>query len=171
MIRVPGAITKPDGTIELGSEEGRAARYRASASGIYFRVETPRALARALEQACATAKPVRLFYGDPDTGLDSLERRDVEGTLRRTLGPLVVIGIDTAEGRFEAVHDHCLVRVKIAGRDVYRHPGYHQPELELVDAKHGDRPFEIVVKGEAIARFAMKDDRAQLISFLAGSPA
>lgn len=89
---------------------------------------------RVLERYRKSGKPLRLFYGDPETGRDWMEENDVLGRIGRT-GGIFKSPILVEEGDFggHAILTACILRMIDAetGKDLYRHPLYRVPEMEV----------------------------------------
>ena len=66
-----------------------AIRYR-NVEGTFFHAQTPYEVVLALRAAAHGSRRIRLFYGDPETGLDWNEEHDVIGFLGRSIGPIKV---------------------------------------------------------------------------------
>jgi hypothetical protein len=114
-----GAIYRPG--------NGKVIHYR-NVGGMFYRVATPDAVVRALEEVRSADVRVRLYYGDRKTGRDWLEEHHVEGYIGCSTGPLKVpllIYNRRSAGGF-ALLDHCIVKIKrTTGSDLYQHPKYH----------------------------------------------
>jgi hypothetical protein len=113
-----GAIYRPG--------NGNVIRYK-RVNGIFYHVETPDAVVKALEHARASRQRIRVYYGDSKTGRDWLEEHDVEGYVGNSTGPLKVpllIYNRRCHGG-GALLDHCIVKVKwTRGGVLYQHPAY-----------------------------------------------
>jgi len=95
----------------------------------YYHPKTPERVQEILESCSYTNKRVRLFFGDAAAGTDWGEEYDVTGTIERSMGsnPVwLLLPICRSFGG-EEILDHCIVRILIDGREVYRHPLYNQP--------------------------------------------
>lgn len=95
-------------------------------TGICYHVDTPPAVIEQLDRAYQSGARVRLFYGDAATGEDWLSEYDVTGTLGRSTGqfkiPLIIANSRSHGG--PGLIEHCIVRMLVDGREVYRHPSY-----------------------------------------------
>lgn len=156
---IPGVIDNSDGTVTWSHPHG-SVRYRRHASGTFYHAQTEPEVVALLERARVDGRSVRIFYGDARTGRDWLEESDVQGTLGRSTGPLKVpllIAHGSAGG--SALLDHCIVRLRIEGREAWRHRSYFQGEMELVDTRLATHPFGVDVDGQWQAQF--KTDAAR----------
>lgn len=102
-------------------------------NGTYYHTETSPEVIRVLEQARHNRTRIRIHLGDVQLGRDWLEEWDVTGTVGRSMGP-VKIPLMIASSRSSGgpgILDHCIVRIRTTGRDLYRHPNYHHGELVI----------------------------------------
>lgn len=101
--------------------------------GTYYDARTPAEVVRVLEQARHSRTRIRIHLGDTVTGRDWLEEWDVTGTVGRSMGP-VKIPLMIASSRSSGgpgILDHCIVRIRTKGRDLYRQPNYHHGEIVI----------------------------------------
>lgn len=120
----------------------------------WFDLNTPVEVRRILERYRKGDRKIRLFYGDTQTGQDWMEENDVIGTIRRSCGifkaPLL---IEEGEYSGPAILDHCIVRLMDveSGKELYRHPKYSQPEMEIRTTEgvmaHSEPPKPLAVMG------------------------
>lgn len=162
--RIPNTQHHPDGTLSWTPEGGKPIFYREEPSGTFYHAKTSRKVVDELEAARLLGKPVRIFYGDPLTGKDWLEEKDVEGKLGRSMGPLKVPGLVT-RARFDLIIDHCVVRLHVAGREVYRRPLYHQPALAEGPSGSDSKPYGVFDDGKIHAAFKTDLARGPFIVF------
>jgi len=97
-------------------------------SGTYYRNITPSEVIRLLEAAWESQARVRLYYGDRKTGRDWGDTCGVYGRIGRSTGPikvLILLAQRRSTGGGEILCD-CIVRLKVNGKEVYRHPKYHK---------------------------------------------
>lgn len=140
---------------------------------------TPAAVQVALENLRKSRHRARVFYGDVETGRSWLDENDVVGRLSRSSGPMKVplLMVDALGGT--ALLTHCIVRLidVTTGQEVYRHPAFHLPKLELGEAASYDKPlgFTHAVKVEArtgemdlAANFRSKQAAENWLAFMAG---
>lgn len=102
----------------------------------WFEADTPSAVRKILERYRKSGEEIRVFYGD-ETGRDWLEEFDMLGTIGRSLGPMrVPLLVPRNECGGPALLTKNIVRLMDVetGKELYRHPTYHQPELRLRDA-------------------------------------
>ena len=111
-------------------------------NGISFDKSTPDQVCRILANYCGDrSQRVRVFYGDTKTGKDWFEFYDVIGYIGRSTGtvkiPLLIHSSRSLGG--VAILDHCIVKITIDKREVYKHPNYYAPierrGNELYDTK------------------------------------
>lgn len=102
-------------------------------NGTYYHAETSADVVRVLEHARNSRTRIRIHFGDTVSGRDWLDEWDVTGTIGRSMGP-VKIPLMIASRRSTGgpgILDHCIVRIRTKGRDLYRHPNYHHGELVI----------------------------------------
>lgn len=102
----------------------------------WFPEGTPTKVARVLEAARKDRATVRLWFGDPDTGRDSLAEFEVHGRVGRSCGPFrVPLLIDSkpeALGGGPICTDRIVRIVDVASRKVlYQHRNWHLPAIDL----------------------------------------
>jgi hypothetical protein len=120
-----GAIYRPG--------NGNVIEYK-RVNGIYYHVDTPDAVIRALEQARSGRQRIRIYYGDRTSGRDWLEEHHVQGYIGNSMGPLKVPLLIQSRRSLggPALLDHCIVRVKgTTGGVLYQHPTYHTGTLTI----------------------------------------
>jgi len=150
---------------------GKKFRDIADLSFTYYRDTTPRAVIDAIEHARETRARVRLFYGDAETGRDWGESYDVTGRVGRSMGlikiPLLIPTSRSMGG--PAILCDCIVRLIVAGREVYRHPNYHQPEYTIRHEGPGDLRKRVYADGKTnIANFRTQRQAERWIAFMKG---
>ncbi len=141
-------------------------------SGTYFREGTPRAVIDALERARVSGAHVRLFLGDAKTGRDWLEENDVAGRVGRSTGWLktaLLIAKPSDDGG-GAISADCIVRLMVAGREVYRHPNYAEPVIVISRENFSAAyPWAASVNGSpAHARFKTEHKAIRWAQFMRG---
>ena len=107
---------------------GSILRYR-HVDGVYFHLQTPDEVVRALNAARQGRTRIRIRLGDMETGRDWLEEFDVEGYVGNSTGPLKVpLLIHKCRSLGGgAILDHCIVKIieTRMGRVLYQHAAYH----------------------------------------------
>lgn len=139
-------------------------------NGTYYDARTPAEVVRVLEAARQNGTRIRIHYGTTDAstpgdkpvGTDWHDEYDVTGTVSRSMGPIkipLLIGRNQDGG--PGLLDHCIVRIRTATRDLYRHPAYRQgtPTVEPCDLTVRNKTYRAVVKidGHEHARFETAD--------------
>lgn len=139
-----------------------------------FDPETPDELKRILEQCRTSRTQVRVFYGDRQTGRSWLDEYDMVGHVGRSCGPIkTLLLVPRGDSGGPAMLTHCVVRLMNAktGKDLWRHPSFHVPDLAItendLDAAPG-LPAVVVSEGSVMARFASKRSAQNWISFMNG---
>jgi hypothetical protein len=143
-------------------------------SGTWYRKGTPTPVIEGLERSRTEGARIRLFYGDTDTGRDWCEENDVRGTVGRSAGtiriPLLLKSSRSSGGG--AILDACIIRLQVAGREVYRHPKYQVPDLAVIPASEKLRGrgylFTVTRDGDEFANFKTRDRADRYVAFLLG---
>ncbi len=147
-------------------------RYRRHASGTCYHEETPKAVVDWLETARERGDRVRLYYGDPATGKDWLEEHDVRGTIGRSTGqikiPLVIPTARSTGG--PGILDHCVVKLEVAGREVWRHSSYHLGKIEAKPSEIESHPYGVFRDGDNVANFRTPAQRDRYLKFIGAKP-
>jgi hypothetical protein len=140
----------------------------------YFDPGTDPLVQRVLERYRESVKRVRVFFGDPETGRDWCEEWDVVGTIGRSGGtmksPLLV---PHGENIGPAISTSKVLRVMDVGtnKEVYRHPMYKVPALEIEPLDDPELPkykWAGFRDGELIARFYSNYQAAEWKEFMIG---
>ena len=99
----------------------------------YFFPNTPVAVQNTLEQARYSGARLKLYFGNQETGKDEMREWQVEGCISRSRGKVQVpILLSNKRSMFGGqISSDKIVRIKQNGVDIYRHPRYHQPSVEL----------------------------------------
>lgn len=111
-------------------------------SATWYDARTPAGVQRALESAMRSKDSIRVFTGDTVTGRDWMEEYDTIGRIGRSCGAMKVpLLIPKGEAGGPALLTHCIVRIinVTTGAEVYKHPKYHAPKMELVEAASYDK--------------------------------
>lgn len=107
-----------------------------------FHPDTPQEVRTVLLEAKKARLLVRIYYGNVDTGRDSLEEYGMQGHIGVTAGqkkvPLICPLNDSHGG--DVLSDHQVIRIRDAktGKDFYRHSNYHTPALTVRPTTSGD---------------------------------
>lgn len=99
----------------------------------WFEYGTDPKLKWVLEKARKNETRVRIFCGNPETGRDWLDEYDVMGTIGRSTGLFKVpLLIPVGEDCGSPISSNVLRVIDVAtGHDLYRHPNYQEPKLEI----------------------------------------
>jgi hypothetical protein len=143
-------------------------------NGTAYHRETPDAVIQWLETSRQRGQRIRIFYGDVETGRDWMEEYDTIGRVGRSTGdikiPLLIQNSRSYGGG--AILDHCIVRITVDKKDVYRHPNYWQPTLEVRESSIDGYQWGVFnttpgLFGE-IAAFKTKEQAERWIAFMKG---
>ena len=139
-------------------------------NGTSYDSRTPDRLIVEMEAARRHNKMARIFFGDAETGRDWLEEHDVYGFIGRSGGsprvPLLIESLAADGG--PTILDHCIVKMIVGGRVVYRHPKYITPTFESVQSKEPGFTTDVIANGDTIARFETTDKAEKWIAFMLG---
>jgi len=159
--------------VETVFNDGHIIRYR-NVEGTFFHAEAPFEVVICLLAAWHGNQKIRLFLGDPETGLDWNEESDVIGYLGRSMGPIKVpllLKTRRSDGG-PALLDHCIVKLADVGGNIFwHHPNYCSRALSIEPSDL--RGYAAIVKrdGEIIARFKKPDQAEKWVAFLHGERA
>lgn len=137
----------------------------------WFSPGTPVAVRKILEDYRHSGRRIRLFYGDPATGLDWVEENDIVGTIGRSTGTLKVpLLIAPGECSSPAILDTCIVRLIDAdsGGELWRCRNYREPDFRIVNSGVAGRPWAVQVEGETRSQFPSYAKAAAWVAFMAG---
>lgn len=117
---------------------------------------TPKQLQDVLESLHSTNKRVRIWYGDPDTGLCWDEEYDVMGYIGRSTGtvkvPLLVHSRSSLGGPQLSTGRILRVDITKTGETIYKSPKYQRPVYEVLnngpDSKLPYVAYRVVQTGE-----------------------
>ena len=142
-------------------------------NGTTFHDETPAAVAEALERARATGERVRFWLGDPETGEDWGEENDVTGKVGRSTGqvkvPLLLANSRSRGGG--AILTQNIIRLQVAGREVYRAANYREAVYTLRHEGPGDLRERVYRDGVNVANFKTQRAALRWIDFMTGKRA
>lgn len=116
----------------------------------WFDASTPEPVRKVLERYRNNGETIRIFHGDRVTGRDWMDEHDTVGRVGRSMGPMKVpLLVAEGESGGGAILSSCIVRIVDvrSGREVYRHPTYHCPELEIRPLKD---EFYLDLKGNKV---------------------
>jgi len=108
----------------------------------WFDARTPVKVQRILEAARRSEDTFRVFIGDTGSGLDWMDPYDTVGRVHRSNDPMKVpLLVPAGQCGGPALLTHCIVRIinVTKGEELYRHPTYHLPKLELQEAASYDK--------------------------------
>ena len=139
--------------ITIDHKNGHKTTYKLHESGTAYHIETPESVCEALENARVSGRRLKLYFGDAKTGEDWCEELDTTGTIGRSTGS-VKIPILLANSRYGggAVLDHCIIKIKQAGRVLYQHPNYQQPKIDIVPSDLPKYSHNLNVNGKTYSR-------------------
>jgi hypothetical protein len=138
----------------------------------HYASDTPQTVRDILESARESGRRLRIFYGDAATGRDWMEESDVIGTIGRSTGavrvPLMIAGARSLGG--PQLLDHCIVRILDVAtkRELYRHPRYNLPTLEIDEPATPDYKASVNANGTLHAQFRSAKSAAHYVAFLRG---
>lgn len=103
-------------------------------SETWFDARTPPKVRSVLERYRKSGATLRVFYGDTETGRDWMDEYDTIGHVGRSTGTMKApLLVPENEHGGPALLTSCIVRMMdvATGKEVYRHPKYHLPAMEL----------------------------------------
>lgn len=138
---------------------------------MWFHSTTLPPVRRALRQARVCRRKVRMYYGDPYTGRDSLHTRDIIGWVGAGgvphKRPMLLAAANHRTG--VPIPDSAIVRIQdIDGFcDLYRHPQYSLPQLTIVPLLDGSA--RVLVDGGLHVDFRGDAQAKRWVQFLHGT--
>jgi hypothetical protein len=139
--------------------------------GTWYDPRTPERLRTILEYLRLKREPVRIFLGDRETGRDWMEEFDTIGLIGRSTGTLKVpLLVEEGTRSGFSLLDSSIVRIISVknGKEAYRHPAYHLPEMRVAENEHPELPFTVLTNGKPHARFKTMAQVCHWIAFMAG---
>ena len=143
-------------------------------NGTIYHDGTPLEIVRYLECARLNNSSVRLFYGDPKTGVDWGEENDVTGRIGRSPG-LVGVPIllhDSVGLGGGIIRDNNILRLIVDGDEVYRAPNYRPPVyivvVDPVSDCTGPLFAHVYRDGNNAGNFETEEEARQWIAFMIG---
>lgn len=141
--------------------------------GTAFDNYTPAVVYNLLNTLMKTGTIVRIFYGDPATGICWNEEYDVIGRIGRSTGtnkiPLIV---PPRKNGGPALLDDRILRIQTTQRPfgvLYQHPKFVMPEFTISESLKGGYCFGVCSNGsEVIARFESLEKAEKWVAFMRG---
>lgn len=113
--------------------------------------------------------PLRIFYGDVETGRDFLEECDVIGKIGRSTGVFKTPILVTKDGYGgPALLEDIIIKIMRAdtGQVLWTHKNYQKPTFDI---QKKESMHEVYVNGSLQASFKNVEEAANFISFLSGN--
>lgn len=139
--------------------------------GTWFKKGTPDAVKKVIDRLIHTGEKVRVFYGDPKTGKSTLDEFDMIGSLARSTGVLKTpLLLSESDGFGAPLLDDKVIRIiRVSDhKNLYKHPGFHVPEMKIVEGEHHQFKASVVVEGTVAARFRSYAKACKWVAFMAG---
>jgi hypothetical protein len=137
----------------------------------WFSAGTPAKLEHLLESLRKERTPVRLFYGDPQTGLDGMDCWDTVGTVGRTMGPMkspLLVPKGDCGGGVISTNRVIKVVALASGWALYKHENYHVPELKIEASDMAGYPHRVTANGKTVANFKTTAKACNWLAFVSG---
>ncbi len=148
------------------------ATHPANRKTFYVTDNVPPKLIQVLESLIRSGERVHLFKGDADTGEDWLEDFEVVGRIGRSMGPMrVPLLIEDGECGGGSIITNSVLRIQRLsdGKDLYRHPAYKTPEIELCSSKEKGYVADAVCDGRTEASFKTWEEAERWRAFMIGA--
>jgi len=139
--------------------------------GTWFKKDTRDAVKKVIDRLIHTGETVRVFYGDSETGKSSMNEFDMIGTVGRSSGVLKVpLLLSQSDGFGDPMQDDRIIRIIRVGdhKNLYKHPGFHVPEMKIVEGEHPKFKVSVVVEGQVAARFKSLGKACKWVAFMTG---
>lgn len=161
------------GTEEVLKKHAKLIKLAATDSrlGTWFKKDTSDAVKKVIDRLIHTGEAVRVFYGDPATGKSSMDEFDMIGEVGRSTGVLKVpILLCESDGFGGPLQDDRIIRIiRVSDhKNLYKHPGFHVPEMKLIEGEHPQFKVSVMVEGQVAARFKSLAKACKWIAFMAG---
>lgn len=146
-------------------------------NGTAYHFETPYELVIQLEalQARGWGTEVRIWQGDPETGIPWPEEYDVVGRIGRSTGSLKIpLLVPRGDYGGPGLLDHCIVRmVRVYdNRLLYQHPKFQMPTFKLMPPRPENAPqgyvAGVAINGQLHAQFRDGTTAREWIKFMLG---
>jgi len=121
--------------------------------------------------------PIRIFYGDTNTGQDWGEEHGIRGYIGRSTGtrPIPLLIANTRALGGEAILDNCIVKLMDVRtrRVLYQHPRYHTAEYTIREISQRDEQDElytaaVYADGKNVAHFKSMERAKNWVAFMKG---
>ena len=148
--------------------------YKISANGMWFNIQTPDKVVEEIDKANISQSKIFMRYGDGVTGKDWMDEYDVCGKVGCSTGVIrIPLILTTSRSRGGCgILTHCIVRLMVNGREVYRHPEYKIPQftVELDNGEDGElvmNPVKVECANH-IAHFKSMKAAERYVAFMQG---
>lgn len=139
--------------------------------GTWFAPETPVAIQKLVNRLIHSNEKVRIFHGDRTTGRSWMEEFDVIGRVGRSTGTLKIPLLVSEEDNYgRSLLEASIIRVIRCsdGKNLYRHPGFHVPPMQVVENEHPQYAASVLVEGVVEARFKSYAKACHWVAFMTG---
>lgn len=145
--------------------------------GTWYDADTPNKVKAVLNRCMKSGNEIRIFYGDQTTGRDWMEQYDMVGTVGRSTGLMKIpLLVGKGESGAPGMLDNCIVRIiDVESHDeMYRHPKYHLPDLEVHKLSEGEAfdlgyTYGVYANGAVQANFKSLGAASHWLAFMAGN--
>lgn len=139
--------------------------------GTWFKKDTRVGVKKVIDRLIHTGEKVRVFYGNPKTGKSSMDEFDMIGEVGRSTGTLKVpVLLSESDGFGAPMQDDMIIRIIRMSdhKNLYKHPGFHVPEMKIIEGEHPQFKVSVMVEGQVAARFKNLGKACKWIAFMAG---
>ncbi len=138
----------------------------------FHALELIRSLARMIKDGDVIDGVEYSADGNADTGEDWLDDFEVVGRIGRSMGPMrVPLLIEDGECGGGSLITNSVLRIQRLsdGKDLYRHPAYKTPEIELCSSKEKGYVADAVWDGRTEASFKTWEEAERWRAFMIGA--
>lgn len=124
-------------------------------------------LEKVLQELYKTKDRVRIFYGDPVTGLDWCETYDTQGYIYKSTGikPCYILVHNTRSMGGSAILCDNIVKITKDKKTIYQTENYHLPKL-ILESEKGR--VSVYKDGKGFYSYPTKEKAEKFVQFLQG---
>ena len=137
--------------------------------GTYYHKDTRPVVRNAIEKARKDGRPVRIYYGDQETGKSWMDENDMIGRIGRSMGPIKIplLVKKNAHGG-GGILDHCIIRIRFLNEkeDIWCHSKFHLKKMDIVSSTQPGYTHSILMDGEVYSNHKSLNDACKLVLHL-----
>lgn len=178
LIDLPFSVSEDQvGTMDQYRQYEEAIRlYAASPASkkTFYAPGTHKKVKSVLDRYIESGDPIRIFYGNEQTGEDWLEEFGAIGKISRSFGPLRIplMLLEDDIGGLPISSENIVKLVDVNTGDIlWKHKKYHLPELRIVESDHQKKEYNynVLADGQLHASFSDYYKAAAFVAFISGT--